>query len=169
VNLPATSEMLLWPLLLIALIVALAVLAKLAPRSPKFVRKDLLTTSEIHLLRLLETALPGHWVMAQVAMGALLQAGENSSKRARATRNRFSQKIVDFVIVSRKTAEVIALVELDDRTHRAAKDRVRDAMTLQAGYRTIRIKSRPLPTATSVRAAVGDLLHLGPTSPKHGA
>jgi very-short-patch-repair endonuclease len=56
--------------------------------------------------------------------------------------------------VTRDNAEVIALVELDDRTHRASKDAARDAMTAAAGYQTIRIPSKPQPTAEIVSAAV---------------
>lgn len=54
-------------------------------------------------------------------------------------RNRFSQKIVDFVIEDRATGGILALVELDDRSHDALRDRQRDAMTASAGYRTIRL------------------------------
>jgi very-short-patch-repair endonuclease len=109
------------------------------------------------VLGYLEAALPQHRVMAQVAMGALLEAAETDRKRAHGTRNRFAQKIVDFVVVSRDTAEVLALVELDDRTHRAARDAKRDAMTASAGYSTIRILSRPRPSPESVRSSVAHL------------
>lgn len=130
--------------------------ARLRSRS-QFVRKRFLTDCEARVLGYLETALPEHRVMAQVAMGALLQAGKSDRKQAQATRNRFAQKIVDFAIVTRNSAEVLALVELDDRTHRAAKDRMRDEMTAAAGYRTIRIPGRPAPTLESVKALVAGL------------
>lgn len=144
------------PLILVAT-VALALLARLAGPSPRFVRKRFLTDAEIRMLGLLEAALPQHRVMAQVAMGALLKTGETSRRRAMATRNRFSSKIVDFAIVTRDTAEVIALVELDDSSHSVLKDAKRDAMTAAAGYRTIRIGSRPRPSLQSVREAVSTL------------
>ena len=105
---------------------------------------------------MLEAALPRHRIMAQVAMGALLQAAEASSWQAKFTRYRFAQKIVDFVIVSRRTGEVLAIVELDDYTHDFFKDMKRDAMTSAAGYRTIRIPSHPRPTFASVREAVAE-------------
>jgi very-short-patch-repair endonuclease len=121
-------------------------------------------TSACHPQGFLEAALPHHRIMAQVAMGALLRADEVDRRRAHSTRNRFSQKIVDFVIVTRDTAEVVALVELDDRRHSTAKDAKRDAMTAAAGYRTIRIPSRSQPSAESVRKAVDE--RRPPTAPR---
>lgn len=153
------TELPIWLMVIFGTAIALAIIPKLAPKkpAPQFVPKRFLTDNEARVLRFLETALPGHRIMAQVAMGALLDAGETDKTRAHATRNRFAQKMVDFVIVARDTTEVIALIELDDRTHRPAKDVMRDAMTAAAGYRTIRIPSRPRPTAASVRAAVAYL------------
>lgn len=145
-------------LLAFLLVVVLVVLSRLVgPPAPRFARKRFLTEAEARVLGFLEAALPDYRIMAQVAMGALLAPGETDRRRAHATRNRFVQKIVDFAVVTRDTAEVVALVELDDRTHSAAKDAKRDTMTAAAGYRTIRIPSRPRPTAESVREAVADL------------
>lgn len=146
-----------WLPLIFVATVALALLARIAVPSPRFVRKRFLTDAEARMLGLLEAALPQHRVMAQVAMGALLKAGESNRRRAVATRNRFSSKIVDFVILTRDTAEVIALVELDDSSHSVLKDAKRDAMTAAAGYRTIRIGSRPRPSLLSVSEAVAPL------------
>jgi len=144
-------------ILLLGALVVLRLLSRHAQPAPKFIRKRLLTEAEAAVLGLLETALPDHRIMVQVAMGALLDAGESDRKRAHATRNRFAQKIVDYVVVTRDTAEVVALVELDDRTHRAERDRKRDSMTAAAGYQTIRISGRPKPTLESVRSAVASL------------
>lgn len=126
-------------------------------REPQFARKRFLSPTESRVLPMLEAALPQYRIMAQVAMGALLQAAEASSWQAKFTRYRFAQKIVDFVIVSRKTGEVLAIVELDDDTHDFFKDMKRDAMTAAAGYRTIRISGRPYPTFANVRDAVAEL------------
>lgn len=157
------SSMLFWIAVLILAVAALAALAARAKSKSRFVRKPFLTPNEARVLTLLEQALPQHRVMAQVAMGALLKAGETERKQAHATRNRFSQKIVDFAVVTRDTAEVLGLIELDDRTHNSPKDARRDAMTAAAGYRTIRLPSKPSPTAESVRAAMAELL--APVSP----
>lgn len=150
-------SLLIWGLGLLVLLVVLGALFGAGNGKPKFSKKRFLSESEARVLTLLEAALPQHRVMAQVAMGALLNAAEADKKRARATRNQFAQKIVDFAVVTRDTAEVIALVELDDRTHRASKDAARDTMAAAAGYQTIRIPSKPRPTAEIVSAAVATI------------
>ncbi len=142
---------------IVALIVLAVFAATAGAKAPRFARKRFLTEAETRVLGFLEAALPHHRIMAQVSMGALLKADEADRRRAHATRNRFSQKIVDFAIVTRDTAEVVALVEFDDSSHSAAKDAKRDAMTAAAGYHTIRIPSQPRPSAESVRMAVEGL------------
>ena len=53
-----------------------------------------------------------------------------------------SQKRIDFVVCDRDSMEVRCLVELDDSSHDAQRDQVRDAITAQAGYRTVRVRAR---------------------------
>lgn len=153
------THWLIWAIGIITVLAVVSTLSRTTHRIPAVIRKRFLTENEARVLKLLETALPNHRVMAQVAMGALLKPKGGGGKSTQATRNRFAQKIVDFVVVTRDTAEVVVLVELDDRTHRPAKDAGRDAMTSSAGYRTIRIPSRPRPTMESVRAAVAPVCH----------
>ncbi|OJV28237.1 MAG: hypothetical protein BGO24_07865 [Sphingomonas sp. 67-36] len=126
-----------------------------APPAP--VAKPLLTPAEQVALDLIETALPHCRVHAQVAMGALLSPPRHEGRRRAADRNIFSQKIVDFVIQSRADGRVLALVELDDRTHRRARDVARDVMTAKAGYRTIRLVAGQRLSSASVTAATAFL------------
>src|SRR3546814_3545914 len=73
---------------------------------------------------------------AQVAMGALLKAPARPGQRSSpADRNAFSQKIVDFVVQDPTTGKIVAPIEVDDWSHSAARNRIRDAMTAGAGYR----------------------------------
>jgi very-short-patch-repair endonuclease len=75
-------------------------------------------------------------------MGALLQPARGTSKQNYlSVRNRFSQKMVDFVAEDRASGAILALIELDDRSHNPIKDIMRDRMTASAGYRTIRLPS----------------------------
>jgi len=115
-------------------------IARLAPRTPRVRAKPLLTERERAARAIIERVLPHARVHVQVSMGALLQTerGFNRSETLR-VRNRFSQKIVDFVIEDRTSGAVLALVELDDHSHDNSRDRARDAMTASAGYRTIRL------------------------------
>lgn len=117
--------------------------------------KTLLTPPEREMLELLEAALPECRIYPQVAMGALLAPTTGLSRESHSrVRNRFSQKIVDFVAEDRDTGAVIALIELDDRTHSLARDRDRDEMTREAGYRTVRFHRDHWPAQDDVREAV---------------
>src|SRR3546814_3252529 len=69
--------------------------------------------------------------------------GQRSSP---ADRNAFSQKIVDFVVQDPNTGKIVALIEVDDWSHSAARNRIRDVMTAGAGYRTFHIPASARPT-----------------------
>ena len=113
------------------------------PEKPVF--KPLLTAREQGMFALLIDALPEYAILAQISFGALLQA------KTRAGRNRFDRKIADFAICNKKTAEVLALIELDDSSHRGkeAQDAARDDMLTGAGYTVLRYDK--VPTAAEVR------------------
>ncbi len=83
-------------------------------------------------------SLPDKVVLAQVAFGALLTA------RGKGARNRFDRKIADFVVCD-KAFQVLAIVELDDTSHRGKenKDAARDKLLQEAGYRVLRYPRIP--------------------------
>ena len=82
--------------------------------------------------------MPDHAVLAQVSFGALLQA------KGGASRYSYSQKIADFVLMT-KGFEVVAVIELDDSSHkgREKNDANRDAMLTEAGYKVLRYRRIP--------------------------
>ncbi len=86
----------------------------------------------------LQSALPNLIVLSQVSFGALLTA------KSRAVRNTFDRKRADFVICD-KSFKVLAVVELDDRSHdgREEQDANRDKLLTDAGYRVIRYRGIP--------------------------
>ena len=111
-------------------------------------RRRLLTENETEFFFRLRAAIGDDFhVMAQVSMGALMNAGGGGS------RARFDRKIVDYVICDR-SLKVVLLVELDDRTHDKQKDRARDRMTAEAGYQTLRIESKNKPGVAELRKLV---------------
>jgi hypothetical protein len=112
--------------------------------------KPLLSANEKEFFNRLSQALPDCHILTQVAFGALLQPVRNNNKGYYRTRGTFSQKIADYVICN-KEMYVLAVVELDDRTHRNDKDAKRDAMLVQAGYKVIRWDSKNKPTAEQIR------------------
>lgn len=124
------------------------------PKTPEpleIKRRPILTNREQQMFALLKTALPECIVLTQVAFSALITADGWQS------RNRFNRKVVDFVLCSNHM-NVIAVIELDDRSHigREQNDRERDDMLKQAGYHTIRYPS--IPTTEQVRSDIERLL-----------
>jgi very-short-patch-repair endonuclease len=75
---------------------------------------------------------------------------------------RIAQQRVDYIICTRR-CEVVAVVELDDKTHSHAKDELRDARLEQAGIRTVRFQARNKPKVDAIRAMI-----LGPRATEAG-
>lgn len=134
-------------LLFIAIVlIALAVIAVVAKQrantpgasreQPK--KKRLLSEREEAMFNRLTGALPNKRVLVQVSFGALLTA------KSRPARNTFDRKIADFVICD-FAMNVIAVVELDDASHRSKEeqDKLRDSLLSNAGYRVLRYKNIP--------------------------
>lgn len=146
------SPALVWLVLVCVVVVALVWMFAGRGRRSLYVAKNLLTGNEREFFgRLLAAGAGEFHVFPQVCMGALMapnvKPGGRSYMGIRAT---FSQKIVDFVICDRKL-NVVALVELDDRTHSKEKDVARDRMTSSAGYQTLRYESRAKPSIEKIR------------------
>lgn len=126
--------------LVAALIVLLVALKGAGGGTLPVIARRLMTAREREVIIFIEEAVPHCRVHSQVAMGALIDAKKGLSRKERvAVRNRFDRKIVDFVLEEKASGDVLALIELDDRMHDAAKDRSRDEITKAAGYRTIRL------------------------------
>jgi hypothetical protein len=116
-------------------------------------RKSLFTPNEAEFFHRLQRALPTYEVFPQVSLAALLTDDGALSRKAQwGLRARFDRKMVDFVIWDRRTLNVVALVELDDRTHVASADRKRDALTSAAGYQTLRFQSKQKPSVAEIAA-----------------
>jgi hypothetical protein len=116
-------------------------------------RKPLLTPNEVEFLYRLQRALPRFHVFPQVSFAAFLTDDGQLSRNAQwAVRAKFDRKIADFVVCERGTFRIVAVVELDDRTHDARADRQRDAITRAAGYQTIRYQSRQKPSESEIAA-----------------
>ena len=139
---------------LLALAALAALKLKQAGSGQRFRAKALLTANELEFLSRLERAVPELRFHAQVAMGALLEpvAKGNDRSAYMSARGSFSQKIVDYVAQNRESGDVVAIIELDDRTHDSAKDAKRDAMLLEAGYSVVRWHSKTKPDTEAIRS-----------------
>jgi very-short-patch-repair endonuclease len=138
--------------LVVILIIAASLNAVIGDRTLPVRARRLMTERERETISLIEAAVPNCRVHAQVAMAALVDCNKGLSPKQRASvRNRFDRKIIDFVLEDRSTGGVLALVELDDRSHDERRDRARDQITIAAGYRTIRLPAGKRPDRMSVR------------------
>jgi hypothetical protein len=127
--------------------------AKRTDRTGSYRRRPLMTDNEEEFFGRLAAALPDHYVFPQVGMSALLDTASSDKRKAHGDRLRVAQQRVDYVVCT-KRCEVVAVVELDDKTHSRAKDDLRDSRLEQAGIRTVRFQSRNKPKADAIRAMV---------------
>lgn len=115
--------------------------------------KPILTANEREFFYRLVGALPQYHIFPQVSFSAILKPGKSTSGKERYSNlGRFNQKTADFVVCAPQTLEVLAVIELDDSTHNADKDRKRDQILDCAGYRTIRFQSRKKPSEAEIAA-----------------
>lgn len=117
------------------------------------VSRAIMTPNEKEFYARLKGALPSYDVVPQVAMSALLDVSlPEMHPDYWKMRKEFSQKTVDYVVCRKGTMDVVAVVELDDRTHdvKEEKDAARDAMLAKAGIRTIRWDSRAKPSPAAI-------------------
>ncbi len=114
-----------------------------------------LTEPEQALYWRLREACPEHVILAQVALSQILRAKRGPSRQR--TFNRFSQLVADFVVCT-KGFEVVAIIELDDRSHdkpsRAATDARKGEVLAAAGYRLLRVRVSKMPGSEELRALI---------------
>lgn len=147
---------LLFPVIVIFLLVVIVALlgaAKSRRMQGNYVARKLLTENEREFFGRLVCAMPDHYIFPQVAMSALLESSSRDKRQAYSDHLRIAQHRVDYVICNSQ-CDVIAVVELDDRTHSRSKDELRDQRLSQAGVRTVRFHSRNKPTAEVIRASI---------------
>jgi hypothetical protein len=99
---------------------------------------------------------PDHKIFVQVALSQLIDVPEDHPER-QSIRNRFSQLVADFVLC-RSDLSVVAVIELDDRSHESAVRQGADARKTKAledaGLRLVRIAAGSLPSGDNLRGLV---------------
>lgn len=139
--------------LAVTFVVASMKKTKGADRTGTYKRRKMMTDNEEEFFGRLIVALPDHYIFPQVAMSALLDMASSDKRKAHGDRLRIAQQRVDYVVCTR-SCEVLAVVELDDRTHSHTKDQLRDARLEQAGIRTVRFQARQKPRIEAIRAMI---------------
>jgi hypothetical protein len=118
--------------------------------------KNLLTERERSLYQRLLSLYPEHKIFVQVALSQLIDVPESHPERI-SVRNRFSQLVADFVLC-RSDLSVIAIIELDDPSHKRADRQYADARKnkalADAGLRLIRIPAGTLPSEDDLRKLI---------------
>ena len=122
-------------------------------RAGTYRKRNLMTENELEFFGRLVSALPDHYVFPQVAMSALLEAASSDRKKSHGDRLRIAQQRADYIVCTRG-CDLVAVIELDDRTHSTTKDQLRDSRLEQAGIKTVRFQSRSKPTANAIRLAI---------------
>jgi len=94
--------------------------------------------------RLVEHLSPDFIVLAQVGFSQILSTKGGTSEQNKALFGTMRQKVADFV-VCRKDLSVVAVIELDDSSHRGKEeqDKKRDAAVRQAGLLAFRLPNTP--------------------------
>jgi len=116
-----------------------------------YVRRAVLSANEADFFYRLIRANGDGYVFAQVALSALIEPATKEKKARASAFNRIARKRVDYAIYTDKL-ELLCVVELDDRTHKASRDAERDAMLASAGIQTVRWQSKSKPDVADIRA-----------------
>lgn len=108
-------------------------------------RHFLLTKNEAAFFRVLTAVLGNRYVVScKVRLADIITCADPDWRRGHA--NRISQKHVDFVVSDPDSSRIVAVIELDDRSHRRLERRKRDAFVndlfRQMQVRLIRIPAR---------------------------
>jgi hypothetical protein len=151
-------------LVVCSVVFSLVLSGKSGGRAGFYKPRKLMTDNELEFFGRLVKALPDHSIFPQVALSALIEASSGDKKIAHGDRMRIAQQRVDYLVCDAGCA-VVAVVELDDRTHSKPKDELRDARLAQAGINVIRFQSRNKPTIETIR----DALSLRRSSPAASA
>ena len=122
-------------------------------RKPRYRRHTVMTENEREFYQRLLAACPDCQIWPQVPILALVRPDAKEGSRAFWTAfRRISNTRVDWAIV--QGLEVLAIVELDDRSHDARKDAQRDRILKSCGYRVVRFNTSRRPDPRKISEAV---------------
>lgn len=123
-----------------------------------FYAKQLLSQPEQILFHRLVKALPEHIILAQVQVSQVL--GVHKGFNFYEWHNRINRLSYDFVVCN-KDGSVLAVIELDDKSHeskeRVEADKRKDRATTSAGIRMIRWHVKVIPEESAIKDAFTSL------------
>lgn len=137
----------------IALLAVALVAALFWARRVRYRRASIMTANEQEFYQRLLTAFPDCEIWPQVPILALLRPdAKEGSRTFWVAFKQISNMRVDWVIA--RDMEVIAVIELDDRSHDAKRDARRDQILRSCGYRVLRFQSNKRPEPRQIYEAV---------------
>ena len=137
----------------VAMLGVVLVLVLVWTRKPRYRRHTIMTENEREFYRRILDACPNCQVWPQVPILALVRPDAKEGSRAFwMAFKRISNTRVDWVVV--QDMEVLAIVELDDRSHDARKDAQRDRILKSCGYRVVRFSSSRRPDPRQIHEAI---------------
>jgi hypothetical protein len=118
--------------------------------------RGLMSNREKALYQDLIVLYPDHKIFVQVALSQLLDVARDHPERE-SIRARFKQLVADFVLC-RPDLSIVAVIELDDRSHfrddRKRADARKSKAISDAGIRLVRIPAGPIPPLGTLKALI---------------
>jgi Protein of unknown function (DUF2726) len=131
--------------------------------------RNLLTDRELSLYQSLLSLYPEHKVFVQVALSQLIEIDRNHPER-QSIRARYKQLVADFVLC-RSDLSVVAVIELDDRSHDNPRNQYADARKSKAlkdaRIRLVRVPAGALPSEDRISQLIDAGGAAGMTSRHH--
>ncbi|MFA5352706.1 MAG: DUF2726 domain-containing protein [Thermodesulfovibrionales bacterium] len=117
-------------------------------------KRRIMSPIEQSLFWKLNSALPEHVILAQVQLSQLIRVEKGHNHNL--WWNRINQMSADFVVCN-KDSSIVAVIELDDASHRRRDrqkaDAKKDKTLADAGIQLVRWQARSLPTEAEIKAA----------------
>lgn len=121
-----------------------------------YVKKSVMSPTELKLYCLLASAFPNHLVFTQVQLSQVVQAPSPADRFK--WNNRINRMSLDFVVCE-MSSNPICVIELDDKTHlresAKVRDEKKDKALKAAGIPITRIKVEDMPTAAQLPKLLG--------------
>jgi hypothetical protein len=142
-------------LLVVAAIVTIGLVLWLACNTEgavRYRRRQMLTGSELEFYFRLEQALPECLVCPQIAVAALIEP-VGIGKWRQAALERIATQRVGYAIFDH-SMQLLAVVELDQRSRPKRRDAARERMLASAGIRTVRFNVKKPPSTGRIKRSI---------------
>lgn len=92
-------------------------------------------------------------VLAQVSFSRFIRTKGGDKKSNNSMFYKARQKVADYVIC-KKDFSIVAIVELDDKSHKNERDKERDSIIESAGLKIVRWNVKQIPTSEEIQEKI---------------